>query len=98
MSKVKIHKAGVYEIHCPGCDHLHNVFTNAYKEPGPKWYFNGDMDKPTFSPSLLNRRDPGEGGVFGYVCHSFIKNGRIEFFHDSTHALKGKTVELPEIK
>lgn len=32
------------------------------------------------------------------VCHSFIKNGKIQFLNDCTHKLKGQTVELPNIK
>ena len=31
------------------------------------------------------------------VCHSFVRNGRIEFLGDCTHRLKGQTVPLPEI-
>lgn len=32
------------------------------------------------------------------VCHSFVRNGRIQFLNDCTHALKGQTVDLPEVK
>lgn len=31
----------------------HCVYTKDYQGDHPKWDFNGDMDKPTFSPSLL---------------------------------------------
>lgn len=31
------------------------------------------------------------------ICHSFVRNGEIEFLHDSTHELAGKTVPLPEL-
>lgn len=31
------------------------------------------------------------------ICHSYVRDGRIEFLSDCTHALAGKTVELPEI-
>lgn len=30
-------------------------------------------------------------------CHSFVTDGRIMFLTDSTHALAGQTVELPEV-
>lgn len=30
------------------------------------------------------------------VCHSFVRDGRIEFLTDCTHALAGQTVDLPE--
>ena len=32
-------------IFCPGCQCAHGV--------NDRWSFNGDMDKPTFSPSIL---------------------------------------------
>lgn len=32
-----------------------------------------------------------------YRCHSFIRDGRIQFLSDCTHALAGQTVDLPEI-
>lgn len=28
------------------------------------------------------------------ICHSFVRNGKIEFLSDCTHELAGKTVEL----
>lgn len=31
------------------------------------------------------------------VCHSFVTNGSIRFEADSTHALSGQTVLLPEV-
>lgn len=30
------------------------------------------------------------------VCHSFVRNGVIEFLSDCTHALKGQHVPLPD--
>lgn len=31
------------------------------------------------------------------ICHSFITDGRIQFLSDCTHALAGKTVDLPDL-
>jgi hypothetical protein len=31
-----------------------------------------------------------------FVCHSFVTDGQIQFLTDCTHALAGKTVELPD--
>lgn len=62
----------------------------------PCWMFDGDVDRPTLSPSIKawtefgKRREP-------QVCHSFVREGRIEFLGDCTHALAGQTVDLPEI-
>ena len=37
-----------------------------------------------------------EGGDRNIRCHSFVRSGRIEFLSDSTHALAGQTVDLPD--
>lgn len=75
-----------YGFFCPGCECGHH-FTNG-------WTFNGDMEKPTVSPSLLTNANldcPTEPR-----CHLFIKDGRIEFLSDCTHALAGQTVEMSD--
>ena len=33
---------------------------------------------------------------FGWICHSFVMGGKIQFLCDCTHALAGQTVDLPE--
>lgn len=33
---------------CPGCDGHHIVRTGS--EPGPRWGFNGDYERSTFTP------------------------------------------------
>lgn len=79
-----------YFFWCPGCDDPHMVWVNE----GSGWTFNGDTTRPTFSPSLLVN---GGGVVPGTpVCHSFIRNGQIEFLSDCSHALAGQTVPIPE--
>lgn len=80
---------------CPGCEMLHGVNVNRSK-PGPGWDWNGDVDKPTFSPSILVTYWWGEQRE-DRRCHSFVRAGRIEFLSDCTHALAGQTVDLPEI-
>lgn len=82
-------RKGLYLFNCPGCKTDHFVNTNA--EFGGAWNWNGNVDNPTVSPSLLI-------GSRGEVkrCHSFIRNGMIEFLNDCEHDLCGKTVEIPE--
>lgn len=80
-----------YSFYCPGCKHLHVFYTMHPK--GIKWSFNGDMDNPTFSPSLKNTVD---GPVVHKVCHLFVRNGMIEFCGDCTHDHAGKSVPLTE--
>lgn len=47
-----------------------------------------------------NGADAGELDADGFrappaVCHSFIRDGQIQFLSDCTHALAGQTVPLP---
>jgi hypothetical protein len=77
-----------FVIWCPGCEEPHAIYT-----AGPtKWAFNGNRERPTFTPSLLVHGDCRPGG---YRCHSFITDGKIQFLNDCGHKLKGQTVELP---
>lgn len=89
------HDTGVRSMlfECPGCDCPHVVYVEG--SGVPVWSFNGDVDKPTISPSVLVRSNYGTPPV-DTVCHSFIKDGVIQFLNDCTHALAGQTVELPE--
>ena len=83
---------GHFLIECPACGSLHCFDT--------RWKFNGDLDNPTFSPSMLvtvpEYRDGRPTGKNNSVCHSFVRNGSIQFLNDCTHEMAGKTVELPE--
>jgi hypothetical protein len=76
------HRAWLFR--CPGCDAPHQV--------DDRWTFNGDQEKPTFRNSVLLHEDRAHG----YRCHSYVTDGRIQFLPDSTHALKGQTVDLPD--
>lgn len=46
-------EGGILYFHCPGCSQVHQVPTGA--GPGPRWGYNGDAEKPTFTPSILVR-------------------------------------------
>lgn len=77
---------------------------------GPRWGFNSDFDRPTFTPSVLVTGSQieidAEGNWTGewilgpdgkplpLVCHSFITDGEIRFLDDCTHRLRGQTVPL----
>jgi len=108
---LRIGEGGRLLFFCPGCKEMHQVTIG--EGDGPRWGFNGDYDRPTFSPSVLVRtghycsgRDGkecwctyeerfGEPAPFKCsVCHSFVRDGQIEFLSDCTHALAGKIVVL----
>lgn len=91
---------------CPGCDDDHQVMI----DDGTRgWTWNGDVNAPTFNPSVLieclkTERD-AEGRWNGnwvlkngkgveMRCHSFVRDGKIEFLPDCTHELAGQTLPL----
>lgn len=79
---------------CPGCQRDHNVSVGGEAT----WQWNGDTARPTLSPSVLvtyNGPDAGIEGAPAAVCHSFVRDGQIEFLGDCTHALAGQSVPLP---
>ena len=95
MDVVKKIKDGSWQYFCPACDGHHMFWT-------PKWAFNGDTSAPTVTPSLSMSwptPDPENYAKnVNNVCHLFLKNGRIEYCRDSTHAYAGKTVNMVQIK
>lgn len=90
---------------CPGCECYHGPRVSG----DGSWEWNGDREKPTFSPSILVRwtRSPSDADIDkmlagdvvkpqDVVCHSFVRDGMIEFLSDCTHTLAGKTVPLAD--
>lgn len=91
-------------FYCPGCLTHHRIIDG-------RWTWNQSETTPTFSPSVkvtgtvpltAAEVDRVMAGVHvepsPLVCHSFVRDGRIQFLADSTHALAGKTVDLPNIE
>lgn len=76
------------------------------------WSFDGNLDRPTFNPSVkitgkqrvvINgkwtrawQRD-STGKPVDMCCHYLLHAGQLKYCADSTHALAGKTVPLPEL-
>jgi len=83
-------------VECPACGYGHLFRTVPGKQGQDVWSFNGDRDKPTFSPSMLVHARTHVTEPRAILCHSFVREGRIEFLNDCSHAMAGKTVELPE--
>ena len=84
-------------IFCPACQCGHRVFIKAV--PGssyPVWGFNGDMERPTITPSILVSYGESAPPDRPRICHSFVTNGTISYCGDSTHSLAGQSVPLPD--
>jgi hypothetical protein len=88
---------------CPGCSSMHAFAVDQPFPNGAQWKFDGNLEAPTFTPSMNIRTgkyaDPqfvDEDGLSS-ICHYFLTAGNLIFTADSTHALAGKTVPLPEL-
>lgn len=70
---------------CPACKCAHSV-------PTPRWGFNGNVQAPSFTPSVNITAPPSD-----YHCHFFVTDGRIHYCDDCNHALKGQVVDMEPI-
>lgn len=73
----------VFFFFCPGCNNFH-LFDQ-------RWAWNGSLELPTFSPSLLC--DPNGDRR----CHLFVRDGKLEYLSDCHHALAGKTITMETV-
>jgi hypothetical protein len=88
-----------YAFHCPGCQCSHGIPVE-----GPHtWRWNGSIDAPTFTPSILVTYPANPNALEEFkewkterLCHSFVTDGKIQFLGDSTHSLANQTVDIPE--
>ncbi|MEB3374455.1 DUF6527 family protein [Bacteroides sp. CR5/BHMF/2] len=71
------------------------LYSNRKNDCGfPVWNWNGDNENPTVIPSIkVTYPTPEKMNI----CHSFIRNGKIEYLSDCTHELAGKTVDMIDI-
>lgn len=83
---------------CPSCKEMH---------PLPDgWAFDGNVEKPTFSPSFkhtsvqwadgVDEQGIGLGEKQDRVCHYIITSGRIHFCSDSWHG-RSDVVDMPHL-
>ena len=84
---------------CPGCTlnggpGLHMLPVNALVK-APSWTWNGNLELPTLSPSILTRwRWNDETDI---ICHSFLKEGVFEYLSDCTHGLNNQKVPMVDL-
>jgi len=88
----KSHYAWVF--FCPACKSAHHCDN--------RWGFNGDLERPTFTGSILVHEvkveDPAPGFENWRIprCHSHVTDGKISFGNDCTHEMAGQTMDLPD--
>lgn len=84
---------------CPGCGCAHGLREGpggrlvAFEGDGG-WSWNGDLERPTVSPSLKHTYSFSAEERERRVCHYFIRDGQLEFCPDSTHELAGQVVPM----
>lgn len=106
--KARRAEGGLVMFYCPGCKSHHGPRVEG-SSPGPLWGWNGSLDLPTFTPSILVRgtvpvTDDEVSRIMNgekvepkpFVCHSFVTDGMIQYLADSTHEFAGKTIEIPD--
>lgn len=76
-----------YVHYCPPCDEMHML--------PDAWAFNGDVERPTFSPSFKHTMPVAEG--VPQICHYTITGGVVQYHSDCTHSMKDQTVPLSEL-
>lgn len=80
--------------YCPGCKCSHGVPVPPHPQA---WQWNGSLNAPTLSPSVLVTYEDIGGGLpkdRPSVCHCFVRDGCIEFLGDCAHELASQTVEM----
>ena len=80
-----------YLVKSPATGNTVCFYTNPKITP-VTWDFNGDMERPTFTPSMLIH----PGGIYVRE-HFFIRDGKIEYLADCDHAMAGMTVDMVDV-
>lgn len=83
---------------CPGCpgSGLHMLPVNSTTKT-PQWTWDGNLEAPTLSPSILTRIEPYVDGKPTGICHSHLRSGVFEFLGDCTHEFAGQHVPMPDL-
>ena len=91
-----------YAFYCPGCKELHSYIVKMDPKTAEwrtknglnlvEWSFNGDLERPTFNPSLLYIQTGDRKR-----CHLFLHDGKIKYCSDCDHELAGKEIDLQVI-
>lgn len=90
-----------YAHWCPACKTGHAFATDVPNSNGAIWTFDGNMDAPTFEPSMnitvnAKAHPHHQPDVETSVCHYFLRAGIITYLMDCTHEMRGMKVSLPD--
>ena len=111
-SKLRKAEGGIVLFHCPGCDSLHQVRVEGSNPWSWNGSTDAPTFSPSVLVRTGHFADEnrlecwcnyeqryGKPAPFSCVtCHSFVKDGKIQFLSDCTHALAGQTIELPDVR
>ena len=86
LKDVNDKSVGTWKFYCPACKQNH-----VYDK---RWKFNGNVEKPTFTPSLRVMI----GDTKETLCHLFVTDGKIIYCNDCPHEFAGKTIEMEDIE
>jgi hypothetical protein len=91
LYRITDENADVLTFTCPACGYGHGFHLRGHPK-GCVWNWNGSMDKPTFTPSLLVH----ECSKYPR-CHLILTNGIVHFCGDCGHDMAGKKVPLKPV-
>jgi hypothetical protein len=98
MSKFVLETKEYWLIRCPAQNGHHTI--PKVGRTGASWTFNGNYERPTFSPSVNDLVNPSDHKHFNpecpadQRCHFSVTDGRIKYHEDCTHSFKGQTVDM----
>lgn len=96
MAQVVLNTEHGWMIRCQVCGH--HYFPKDRIANKSQWSFNGNMERPTFTPSMNEHQNP-PGPTHNPElptrrCHYIVTDGRIAYCGDCTHELAGQTLDL----
>ena len=97
-----------WTIFCPACkmEHMIKIPPWTFNGNVEKPTFGGSILAryvkilPEGEAMIERGEYPPKGQSFPHtdeVCHSLVSDGKIQFLGDCTHAMKGQTVDLPDL-
>lgn len=86
-----------YSYICLGCDQTHLVYVQPCDRKNIHvWKFNGDIETPTLSPSVVFEIKFAIPEKPNIKCHHFIRDGKIQYLNDCTHKYAGQIIDIPD--